>query len=447
MGAAAYRVDAAAALRQLTPDVHRRILASLTSSSLEPNKPARTRRRTQQHLLSMDAGGSGEDCDSWLDDDEQMMAILSSSLSPPPQALPPSPSWSPTELFQRMPPSPPWSPTELFQRMPPSPPGPVGFLRLSNLDDEYMLLPLQVAPCPTQTDLAVATLVATAGIIYDSTSPREWGLPGRVFKRKVAEWTPNVQYYSNDEYPLLNHAISYNIHGTFALPVFDPLTESCIAVVELITTSKRTDYADEVNKICKALEEVDLTSTNILDSPNVQVNTREMTPKAIPLFLLLFLIRAILPFTFEGDDVYILEFFLPPRCREGADQKALLESISALMKHSGGSLKAAADGDFGSLQDSELFVIEDENLNETDAQNSGGRQCESTLLLDRRSRSPERVRGSDRNCAASMHIVQHQFSGDLTNAGKSRGKSEVWQYFMKGWRSGVLQTLQQGLRI
>ncbi|KAM0839079.1 hypothetical protein ACQ4PT_060541 [Festuca glaucescens] len=39
MGAAAYRVDAAAALRQLTPDVHRRILASLTSSSLEPNKP------------------------------------------------------------------------------------------------------------------------------------------------------------------------------------------------------------------------------------------------------------------------------------------------------------------------------------------------------------------------------------------------------------------------
>ncbi|CAM0905084.1 unnamed protein product [Alopecurus aequalis] len=39
-GAAAYRVDTAAALRQLTPDVHRRILISLTSSVFDPNRPA-----------------------------------------------------------------------------------------------------------------------------------------------------------------------------------------------------------------------------------------------------------------------------------------------------------------------------------------------------------------------------------------------------------------------
>jgi hypothetical protein len=32
-------MGAAAALRQLTPDVHRRILVSLTSSALEPNRP------------------------------------------------------------------------------------------------------------------------------------------------------------------------------------------------------------------------------------------------------------------------------------------------------------------------------------------------------------------------------------------------------------------------
>ena len=41
MGAAAYRADAAAALRQLTPDVHRRrILYSLTNSVFDPNRPA-----------------------------------------------------------------------------------------------------------------------------------------------------------------------------------------------------------------------------------------------------------------------------------------------------------------------------------------------------------------------------------------------------------------------
>jgi hypothetical protein len=88
----------------------------------------------------------------------------------------------------------------------------------------------------------------------DSTNAREWGLPGRVFKHKAPEWTPNVQYYSSDEYPQLNHAISYNIHGTFALPVFDPLTKSCIAVVEIIMTSRKINYAHEFNNICRALE-------------------------------------------------------------------------------------------------------------------------------------------------------------------------------------------------
>jgi hypothetical protein len=130
-----------------------------------------------------------------------------------------------------------------------------------------------------------------------------------------------------------------------------------------------------------------------------------------------------------GADVYILEFFLPPRCREDAEQKALLESILALMKQTGHSLKAGVDGDFDCLQDSESFVIEYEKLKETDAQNSGGRQCESQL--DRRSMSPETAGGNDGNYAASMDIVQHHFPGDLTNAGKSREKSEVWQHFMK----------------
>lgn len=88
----------------------------------------------------------------------------------------------------------------------------------------------------------------------DGENVGELGLPGRVYKQKVPEWTPNVQYYSSGEYQRLNHAISYNVHGTVALPVFDPATQSCIAVVELIMTSKKINYACEVNKVCKALE-------------------------------------------------------------------------------------------------------------------------------------------------------------------------------------------------
>ncbi|WVZ72951.1 hypothetical protein U9M48_021331 [Paspalum notatum var. saurae] len=105
----------------------------------------------------------------------------------------------------------------------------------------------------------------------DGENVGELGLPGRVYKQKVPEWTPNVQYYSSSEYPRLNHAISYNVHGTVALPVFDPSAQSCIAVVELIMTSKKINYACEVDKVCKALEAVNLKSTEILDHPNVQI--------------------------------------------------------------------------------------------------------------------------------------------------------------------------------
>ena len=88
----------------------------------------------------------------------------------------------------------------------------------------------------------------------DGDNVHELGLPGRVYRQRIPEWTPNVQYYSSTEYRRLNHAINYNVHGTLALPVFDPSVQSCIAVVELIMTSKKVNYAIEVDKICKALE-------------------------------------------------------------------------------------------------------------------------------------------------------------------------------------------------
>ena len=80
------------------------------------------------------------------------------------------------------------------------------------------------------------------------------GLPGRVFQRKLPEWTPNVQYYSISEYPRLDHAQHYNVRGSLALPVFEPSGQSCVGVLELIMTSEKINYAPEVDKVCKALE-------------------------------------------------------------------------------------------------------------------------------------------------------------------------------------------------
>ncbi|CAN1254552.1 Protein NLP7 [Linum perenne] len=100
----------------------------------------------------------------------------------------------------------------------------------------------------------------------------ELGLPGRVFKQKLPEWTPNVQYYSSKEYPRLGHALHYNVQGTLALPVFEASGKSCVAVVELVMTSQKVNYAPEVDKVCKALEAVNLKSSEILDHPNPQIN-------------------------------------------------------------------------------------------------------------------------------------------------------------------------------
>jgi hypothetical protein len=80
------------------------------------------------------------------------------------------------------------------------------------------------------------------------------GLPGRVFRRKLPEWTPNVQYYSVSEYPRVSHAQHYNVRGTVALPVFEPWGQSCVGVVELVMTAQKINYAPEVEKVCRALQ-------------------------------------------------------------------------------------------------------------------------------------------------------------------------------------------------
>ncbi|XP_047979735.1 protein NLP7-like isoform X4 [Salvia hispanica] len=104
----------------------------------------------------------------------------------------------------------------------------------------------------------------------DGDTDGDLGLPGRVFRQKLPEWTPNVQYYTSKEFPRLSHALNYNVRGTLALPVFEPSGQSCVGVLELIMTSQKINYAPEVDKVCKALEAVNLKSSEILDHQSTQ---------------------------------------------------------------------------------------------------------------------------------------------------------------------------------
>ncbi|CAL4890133.1 unnamed protein product [Urochloa decumbens] len=94
-------------------------------------------------------------------------------------------------------------------------------------------------------------------------APGERGLPGRVFDAGAPEWTPNVQYYGTGEYARISYALIYDIQAALALPVLEPDTGSCVAVVELVTTSPTLRFADEVDKLCNALQEVALRGAEI----------------------------------------------------------------------------------------------------------------------------------------------------------------------------------------
>ena len=87
----------------------------------------------------------------------------------------------------------------------------------------------------------------------DGESDGALGLPARVFRHKLPEWTPNVHYYPSREYPRLEHALHYNVRGTLALPVFEPSGQSCVGVLELVMTSQKINYAPKLDKICKSL--------------------------------------------------------------------------------------------------------------------------------------------------------------------------------------------------
>ncbi|KAJ7529845.1 hypothetical protein O6H91_15G068700 [Diphasiastrum complanatum] len=99
------------------------------------------------------------------------------------------------------------------------------------------------------------------------------GLPGRVFQKKLPEWTPNVQYYNSREFLRVNHAIICDVRGTVAVPVIEPKSHSCLAVVELVMKAEKTAFSTEIGIICRALQAVSLTTVADCDSLSRQMPT------------------------------------------------------------------------------------------------------------------------------------------------------------------------------
>lgn len=88
------------------------------------------------------------------------------------------------------------------------------------------------------------------------------GLPGRVFSSRIPEWTSNIGYYREGEYLRKHHAHKHAVRGCIALPVFedDPVVTPCCAVLEVVTVKEKPHFDSEIEKICNALQVVNLRS-------------------------------------------------------------------------------------------------------------------------------------------------------------------------------------------
>ncbi|CAJ1973141.1 unnamed protein product [Sphenostylis stenocarpa] len=96
------------------------------------------------------------------------------------------------------------------------------------------------------------------------------GLPGRVFRDKVPEWTPDVRFFRSDEYPRVDHAQEYDVRGSLAVPIFEQGSKMCLGVIEVVMTTQQINYGPELESVCKALEAVDLRSSKQLSIQNVK---------------------------------------------------------------------------------------------------------------------------------------------------------------------------------
>ncbi|KAF7116983.1 hypothetical protein RHSIM_RhsimUnG0007400 [Rhododendron simsii] len=59
------------------------------------------------------------------------------------------------------------------------------------------------------------------------------GLPGRVFLNKLPECTPDVWHYTLKEYPQRDLAFHCDIYKSWALPVFEQSSHTCVGVLEI----------------------------------------------------------------------------------------------------------------------------------------------------------------------------------------------------------------------
>ncbi|GJY24793.1 NIN-like protein [Tanacetum coccineum] len=101
-------------------------------------------------------------------------------------------------------------------------------------------------------------------IVADVEDIEELRPPGRVYSQKLPEWSLEVDGGGKK-------------YGYIDLPVFESSSDSCVGVLEIITSSNYVDYAFEVQEVSRALKNQNLKSPRVFEDPTFCVSSLACT--------------------------------------------------------------------------------------------------------------------------------------------------------------------------
>lgn len=125
---------------------------------------------------------------------------------------------------------------------------------LSTEEQPYSLNPLSQSQRQSRNLALYRDISAGYSFAAEAGSEQLVGLPGRVFMRRIPEWTPDVRFFKSEEYPRIGYARRYQVRASLALPLFQGPRGNCVGVMEMVTTHHSLEYASQLHSISHALQ-------------------------------------------------------------------------------------------------------------------------------------------------------------------------------------------------
>ncbi|KAI8554748.1 hypothetical protein RHMOL_Rhmol05G0121700 [Rhododendron molle] len=185
------------------------------------------------------------------------------------------------------------------------------------------------------------------------------GLPGRVFLHKFPESTPSVKYYSLKEYPQRDLALHCTIRGSWALPVFERSSQTCVGVLELVSLyDMPSDWHDKsfLGHLYRIFEEFGLQCFD--GFKHYEMRYKDENQAIAAAFKELKMVSRYSNYT--RNEVYVLELFLPASSKDDENILTTISLILGTMKEKFKTFKLVSGQELGDILSVEVFDFQND---------------------------------------------------------------------------------------